>query len=356
MRAPCDARRSHAPVDEQVADDVARQTLEELRAPVLEPAPATPATADRATVLVVEDNPDMSRFIRDTLGDRHRVVTAFDGREGLRAALASAPDLIVSDVMMPEMSGDEMIRAIRLRRELDGVAIIVLTARADEQLRIALLRDGAQDYLIKPFSADELRVRVENLLAMTRAKATLQRELATQTDDLEQLAREVVTRRRELEAKEELQRFLSSATAMLAESLDYRRTLARVASLAVPVLADWCVLDLIEEDRRIRRVEVAHADPANAALAAEVMKYTIAPDGNLEHPPTKELLANAPVLHQELGESDLRAMTHSSGHFEVMRAAGLVSMMSVPLVAHDRTLGVLSFGMAKSGRRYTPDD
>jgi len=114
-------------------------------------------------------------------------------------ALALGPDLIVSDVMMPRLSGDEMVRELRASGELDDVPILMLTAKADDDLRVRLLREGAQDYLMKPFAADELCARVGNLVTLKRVRDLLQRELASQRRDLEGLAQEVTGRKRDLE-------------------------------------------------------------------------------------------------------------------------------------------------------------
>jgi signal transduction histidine kinase/DNA-binding response OmpR family regulator len=361
---PDGAMIDERPLDERVAGDAARQVIDELR-PIQAPArPAADSAEDAPTILVVEDNVEMNDFIRQSLANGHRFLVAGDGETALRAALESKPDLIISDVMMPRMSGDELVRAVRQHAELDAVPIVVLTARADDELRVRLLREGAQDFLNKPFSADELRVRAGNLIAMKRTRDTLQREFASQTDDLEELSREVADRRRALEAalgqlrqKEELQRFLATATAMLAESLDYKKTLARVASLAVPTFADWCMLDLLEDDRRIRRAEVAHADPGLGALAAAMMPFSVVPDGNPDYPGTKVLLDGGPVLIEHVTEADLRGMAHGEDrYFELLEAAGVVSVISVPVVAHGRTLGILTFSMAQSGRHYADAD
>ncbi|MFT3764985.1 MAG: ATP-binding protein [Minicystis sp.] len=197
---------AHAPPGALVAspDDSAvmvralvRETLDSLREPS-EPPPAS--TRDgQPLVLVVEDNPDMNRFISATLAPDFRVAAATDGQKGLELALSLRPDLIVSDLMMPRLSGDALVREVRARSELDGVPIILLTAKADDALRVRLLREGAQDYLAKPFFAEELRARVKNLVTMKRVRDILQRDLESRTRDLESLAREVAQRRRELE-------------------------------------------------------------------------------------------------------------------------------------------------------------
>jgi len=176
-----------------------RQTVEELRPQ----AGITTAAQDgeRPLVLVVEDNLEMRRFIAETLAPDYRVAIAGDGREGLEKALSLRPDLILSDLMMPEMGGDAMVEKIRRdHRELDEVPVVLLTAKADEALRVRLLREGAQDYLTKPFPVEELRVRIGNLISMKRARAVLQREVASTSRDVATLAAELAARRNEVEA------------------------------------------------------------------------------------------------------------------------------------------------------------
>ncbi len=173
-----------------------REALDSLREPS-EPPPASARAEQRPLVLVVEDNPDMNRFVAATLSPEFRVVGALDGQRGLEKAMLLRPDLVVSDVMMPGLSGDALVRELRARPELEGVPVVVLTAKTDDALRVRLLREGAQDYLNKPFFAEELRARVRNLVSMKRARDILQRDLSTQARDLESLAREVAQRRRE---------------------------------------------------------------------------------------------------------------------------------------------------------------
>jgi signal transduction histidine kinase len=174
-----------------------RETLDSLREPS-EPPPSS-MREGLPLVLVVEDNPDMNRFVAATLAPAYRVVSATDGQKGLELTMALRPDLVVSDVMMPRLSGDALVREVRSRPELDGIPILVLTAKADDGLRVRLLQEGAQDYLSKPFFAEELRVRARNLVTMKRARDILQRDLESRTRDLESLARQVAQRRRELE-------------------------------------------------------------------------------------------------------------------------------------------------------------
>jgi signal transduction histidine kinase len=169
---------------------------------LLPPSPAH----ERPLVLVVEDNAEMNRFVCQTLSAEYRTESALDGRTGLEKALRSVPDLVLTDLVMPGMSGDQLVQAIRNSPELDDTPVVLLTARTEEALRVRLLREGAQDYLLKPFAADELRARVANLISMKRTRQVLQNELTGQTHDLELLAREVAHQKRELQAALELMR------------------------------------------------------------------------------------------------------------------------------------------------------
>ncbi|HZG41171.1 MAG TPA: ATP-binding protein [Nodosilinea sp.] len=150
-------------------------------------------------VLVVEDNPEMNRFITTTLAAEYRTATATNGQEGLEQAIALQPDLILSDMMMPSLSGEQLVQQLRRHPALTTTPVVMLTAKADDDLRVQLLRQGAQDYLMKPFSVEELKARVGNLIAIKRVRDLLQQELASQSHDLEALVDEVSRRRQELQ-------------------------------------------------------------------------------------------------------------------------------------------------------------
>ena len=131
--------------------------------------PAEYGRVDAPLVLVAEDNPEMRRFISETLADECRVVAAADGEEALRRAIELRPDLILSDVMMPRMSGDALLEEILRDPNLAHTPILFLTAKADEETRVRLLEAGATDCLAKPFSVAEVRARVRNLVIAKRA-------------------------------------------------------------------------------------------------------------------------------------------------------------------------------------------
>jgi signal transduction histidine kinase len=175
----------------------AAELAAELRARHQERAPA--AAGAGAPVLVVEDHPDARRFVAEALSADFRVETASDGREGIEKAEALRPDAVVTDLMMPGVPGETLVRELRARPALAEIPILVLTARGDQQQRNALLREGASDYVTKPFDPDELRARVRNLVSVRRARALLAAELDARGGDLETLSAELARRKRELE-------------------------------------------------------------------------------------------------------------------------------------------------------------
>ncbi|MBW3628587.1 MAG: response regulator transcription factor [Gemmatimonadetes bacterium] len=129
-----------------------------------------------AHVLVVDDEPDISALVAYHLArESYRVRTAASGPEALQAIASEAPDLVVLDLMLPGMSGLELLAEIRSRPELEHVAVILLTARREEQDRVAGLSLGADDYVAKPFSAPELVARVGAVLRRLRQPPPLSR-------------------------------------------------------------------------------------------------------------------------------------------------------------------------------------
>ena len=181
-----------------MASVTVRNTLEELRTPDV--APVADPGAREHVALVVEDNLEMRHFITETLAPDFQVQTASNGREGLEKARALQPDVLITDMMMPVMSGDQLVRAVREDGTLEALPILLLTAKADDELRVQLLREGAQDYLTKPFLAEELRVRARNLASGKKVREVLQREVSSQAGNLVALAEEVTLRKRQLQA------------------------------------------------------------------------------------------------------------------------------------------------------------
>ena len=142
---------------------------------------ALPSDQKQVRILVADDNADMRSYLARILSDRWTVDLASNGIEALAVARARQPDLILSDVMMPGLDGFSLVRTIRSDEELKTLPVILLSARAGEEARIEGLGSGADDYLIKPFSARELIARIDAhiTLAKVRRDAELRQRLMT---------------------------------------------------------------------------------------------------------------------------------------------------------------------------------
>ena len=136
---------------------------------------------NRPAIVVADDEPDMLRFLRSQLADHFEVYEAVGGQQAIEKAAQYQPDIVLLDMMMPEKDGLEVCRELRERETTRLVPIVLLTARADEETKLAALAAGASDFLTKPFSTTELHVRLKNLVE----SQSYQRQLAREKKNLE---------------------------------------------------------------------------------------------------------------------------------------------------------------------------
>jgi len=132
---------------------------------------------EQATIVCAEDNAELRYFLRDLLHDNYNVFVGANGREGLELAKTHHPDLILSDLMMPVMSGIDFCRKVREDPILRNIPFVLLTARSMTSSKLEGLEGGADDYLTKPFSEAELLARTKNLISLRRQQVKLEREL-----------------------------------------------------------------------------------------------------------------------------------------------------------------------------------
>ncbi len=166
------------------------------------------------------------------------------------------------------------------------------------------------------------------------------------------LTRDVTDRRR----RDEALAFRAEASAELAGSLDYERTLRRVARLAVPRLADCCVVDIVDEESDIHQLEIVHVDPEQEQLVRE-LEARYASDPRLSSSPVGTVVREGrPLFLPSVSDAFLAEMARDRQHLVELRRLGLSSLMIVPLSARGRTAGALSFLAADSGRRYDAAD
>lgn len=133
---------------------------------------------EETVVLVIEDNRDVMRYIRDVLEKEYRVLSAEDGEEGIHKAIEEIPDLIISDVMMPKKDGYEVCHTLKHDERTSHIPLILLTAKADYEDKLQGLRQQADEYLTKPFYPKELLLRTANLINSRKAlQAKYRKEL-----------------------------------------------------------------------------------------------------------------------------------------------------------------------------------
>ncbi|HMI85460.1 MAG TPA: GAF domain-containing protein, partial [Polyangiaceae bacterium] len=157
--------------------------------------------------------------------------------------------------------------------------------------------------------------------------------------------------------REEIRRsFLAQAAAVLSESLDYQTALAQVAKLAVPEVADWCTVDVLEEGQsHTKQLAMAHIDPAKVQLARELAeKYP--PDPKAATGVPNVLRTGRSELYSDVPESLLEAGARDAEHLRILRELRLRSGMIVPLIARGKVLGAMTFVYADANRRYAEDD
>jgi signal transduction histidine kinase len=259
--------------------------------------PGLPAAEARSRILVVDDNADMRDYLARLLGERYAVATAPDGAAALASIERALPDLVLSDVMMPNLSGVDLLRELRSLPSTRTLPVILLSARAGEVPEIEGLGSGADDYLVKPFSARELLARVASRLELGRARGeaeALLRDAGRRKDEfLAMLAHEL---RNPLGA-------IANAVELLGRSGDRppdlgwaRSVIDRQVRHLTEIVDDLLDLSRITEGKiALRKKRVAVADAM--ALAIETTRPSIAArrqELSVEFPP-EDLAVDADV-------------------------------------------------------------
>ncbi|HVU94276.1 MAG TPA: two-component regulator propeller domain-containing protein [Puia sp.] len=172
--------------------------LEPLQAPVLtitdphcdretmpvsiQSTPTVTSPLDQLTVLLVEDNDDFRTYLRDNLRSCYKIIEAVDGKDGWQKVISRHPDVIVSDISMPNMDGIELSRKIRADKRVSHIPIVLLTALTENTYQLKGLETGASDYLTKPFPFDILNIKIRNLVSLNqRLRETYSRRLNVET-------------------------------------------------------------------------------------------------------------------------------------------------------------------------------
>jgi PAS domain S-box-containing protein len=295
------ARKAADFVERLRAGEALRQSEEQFRRAILDaPIPILMHAEDGELLEVSKAWTRMSGYSKQEVGDYEGWLTRAYGGAAWRAGI-QVRRAFERNVIPPEQE-------VAIRTRQGEVRIWLLTASAP-----GILRDGRK-FLV---------------------------EMAT----------DVTERKREADVS----KFLSEASATLSALVDTHSTLQKVAHMAVPFFADWCVVDLADEEGHLQRLAVAHHDPNQAIRAQELMeKYP--PDPSATHGTTHVWRTGQSELVTDITEEMLAATAKGDEHLRLMRELGLKSYLTVPLRASGKMLGVLTFANSESGRNYTPAD
>ena len=298
-------------------------------------------------------------IIRD-VGDRKRAEDAVRASEArFRGLMEQAPFSV--QLMTPD---SRTLRVNRAWEDLWGLTLADLRDYVmldDPQLEAK----GVTPYLRRAFAGEPVRIPAirydpaETLPGRSwpRDPARWVSAVAYPLRDADGSVREVVLIHRDVtdqQRAERAARFLADAGTTLAALVDPQSTLQQVARLAVPALADWCLVDLADVDGQPRRVAVAHADPARDAQLRELGRH--APRADAPHGAGRVLRTGQPELVREVTDEMIEAVVRDADHLAALRSLGMRSFLCVPLPGRGRAVGAVSFVAAESGRRYDEQD
>ncbi len=220
-----------------------------------------PDDVDAPLVLVAEDDADLRAYLVSLLRSRYHVVATADGAQALEEARRRAPHLVLSDIMMPNLSGTELLRALRGDATLCHVPVILLTAVVGARARVISLREGANDYVAKPFDDEELLARVDNQLRLSLLTRQLDAQVEAQTREIRHLAGNLVAIQEGERTRiaREIHDELGQVLAALRLTLDHARRLMPQNELDLPRLDGA----LVEAGHILDRVHEAVSDVLN---------------------------------------------------------------------------------------------
>ncbi len=305
-------------------------------------------TEERVSILLVDDRPDKLMALEAVLaGLEQNLVLARSGKEALRCLLQRDFAVILLDVNMPGMDGFETAAMIRQRRNSETTPIIFVSAVNDTETHLSRGYSlGAVDYILAPVVPEILRAKVSVFVDLFKKTEQVKRQAEERAEFIREQAA-----RAEAEAAQERFAFLAEASRALSASLDYSETLRNVAVLAVPTLADLCIVDTLEKDGSIRLVAVHGVNQERVSQVRGVrQRHPLNLDIDYFIP--KVLRTGETEVMTDLSDAALDAAGWAPEHRTIAREFGVGAYVVVPLVARDRTLGAISLLMGRSGRTY----
>src|SRR5688572_947408 len=269
----------------------------------LEPA-ARGAPDGKVNILLVDDRPDKLLALEVMLADLgENLVTATSGKEALRKLLHEDFAVILLDVNMPIMDGFETAAMIRQRQRSETTPIIFFSAVNDTETHVSRGYSlGAVDYILTPVVPEILRAKIAVFVDLFRKTEQVKRQAEERAEFIREQAA-----RAEAEAAQQRLAFLADASNVLAGSLDYQETFRNLAHLVVPRLADFCIIDIADEDGALRQVAVAHSDPEQEPKLRELTEH-YPPNLAVKHGGTRVFQTGKAEIECEMSDADLVEM------------------------------------------------
>ena len=312
-------------------------------------------------ILVVEDSATQAAALAHLLEQAgYDVVVARAGERAMELLERDHFDLVLSDVVMPDISGYDVARRVKANPKLRDLPVVLLTSLNDPLAIVRGVASGADSYVTKPYLPDRLLARVRAAMDRQRratdapgtppVDVTLLGSKFTIAADTEHILGLVVSSYEDLmftseavRAAERRARFLAEAGELLSAPHEADQILRDLAHLAVPAIADLCIVDALNDDRSLRRVEVAQTDASMAALAKA-----------LEEPMANGVMLLSTVFDVQRARLDTPDLSTELG--AVLAAHGVQSYIAAPLMARGETLGALVLVAGSAGRSYGQDD
>ncbi|MEO7823381.1 MAG: ATP-binding protein [Gemmatimonadaceae bacterium] len=312
-------------------------------------------------ILVVEDSATQAAALAHLLEQAgYGVVVARAGERAIELVQTESFDVVLSDVVMPDISGYDVARRVKADPKLRDLPVVLLTSLNDPLAIVRGVASGADSYVTKPYLPERLLARVRAAIDRPRrapdavptppVDVTLLGSRFTIAADTEHILGLVVSSYEDLmltsaavRAAERRARFLAEAGELLSASNDADQVLKELARLAVPSIADVCVVDALNDDGILVRVDVARADSSLDDLAA-ILATPLAGGA----PPLWSILASPRAF--------IDVPDPNTGHGAALAAHGVRSFIAAPLMARGETLGALTLISASSDRSYGDDD
>ena len=298
-------------------------------------APSNAASDEKVNILVVDDRPDKLLTYEVMLAPlNENLVRARSGREALRWLLHEDFAVILLDVNMPGMDGFETAAMIRQRPRTETTPIIFVSAVNDSINHVSRGYSlGAVDYILTPVVPEILRAKVAVFVDLFRKTEQIRKQAEERTKLIQEQAALV-----EAEAQQKRFAFLADASKTLALSLDSQETFQTLASLIVPRLADFCVIDLADESGELQTVAVAQQEESRL----RGLKGRFASSAAGRRIAARVFENGRPEICGDNDEKSLRKVFEDDQDCELIRSLSLTSLIAVPLRAQDRVLGTIT--------------